>query len=187
MTLQVAFLQGVGHSPADSLDMPALCAALAAAGLTDPHTYRASGNVLIVADQAPDELARRVAAVIGDRFGRDVHVIVRSHQELADVVTSDPFPGIATEPERYHVAFLDGDPAVGEAEKLVSLATGGERVAVIGRALYAWHPAGFAGSQLIDGIRALTVPATARDWPTVTGLLALADEVAAARNGSRHP
>lgn len=183
MSAQIAFLQGVGHSPADSIDMPALREALAAAGLTDSRTYRESGNVLIVSDQAPDALARRVAAVIKDRFGRDVHVIVRSHQELSEVVTRDPFAGIATEPERYHVAFLDGELAAGEAAKLTSLATGGERVAVIGRQIHAWHPAGIAGSRLIDGILGITVPASARDWSTITGLLALANELSAARSG----
>lgn len=185
MSLQIAFLRGVGHSPADSIDMPALREALAAAGLTDPRTHRESGNVLIVSGHEADELARRVSAVIEDRFRRHVHVIVRSHKELDDVVSGDPFADVVTEPERYHVAFLDDAPAAGEAEKLASLTTGGERVAVIDRTLYAWHPAGVTGSRLIDGIRALTVPATARDWPTVTTLLALADEMAAAHAAAR--
>lgn len=188
MNVQIAFLQGVGHSPADSIDMPALRQALADAGLTDLRTYSDSGNVLVVNDQAPEELAGRVAAVIYDSFGRDVHVIVRSHQELTDVVARDPFAGIVTEPARYTIAFLDGEPAAEETEKLPSLATDDERVAVIGREIYVWHAGGppdhFAPSRLIEGLLAITVPGTARDLQTVTHILAIANELTAAHSSA---
>jgi uncharacterized protein (DUF1697 family) len=180
VSVQVAFLRGVGHGPDDMLEMPVLGQALAAAGFAGSRTYRESGNVVVVSDQAPGQLARLISAVIEQRFGRDVFVIVRGHQELAEVVARDPFEGTATDPERYHVAFLDSPLDADEAGKLEKLAAGGEKVTVIGRELYAWHPAGFAGSRLIDGIRAVRVPATARDWTTVTGLLKLAHEVDAA-------
>ena len=180
MSVQVAFLRGVGHSPDDMLEMPVLCQSLTAAGLAGSRTYRESGNVVVVSDQAPDQLARLISAVIEQRFGRDIFVIVRSHQELTEVVARNPFEGTAADPELYHVAFLDSALEADEAGKLEDLAVGGEKVAVIGRELYAWHPEGFSGSRLIDGIRAVRVPATARDWATVTGLLGLAHEVDAA-------
>ena len=52
-----------------------------------------------------------------------------------------------------------------------------ERLVAIGRELYAWHPRGVARSKLWARLadRRLGVPATARNWTTVTKLLELAD------------
>jgi uncharacterized protein (DUF1697 family) len=47
----------------------------------------------------------------------------------------------------------------------------------IGRELYAWHPEGVARSKLWDRLASprLGIKATARNWSTVTTLLAMAD------------
>ena len=52
-----------------------------------------------------------------------------------------------------------------------------ERLVVIGRELHAWHPDGIARSGLSAGLAGPTlgVEATARNWTTVTKLLALVD------------
>jgi uncharacterized protein (DUF1697 family) len=49
---------------------------------------------------------------------------------------------------------------------------------VIGREAYAWHPEGVARSKLWSRLagKDLGVTATARNWTTVTALLAMADE-----------
>jgi uncharacterized protein (DUF1697 family) len=53
-----------------------------------------------------------------------------------------------------------------------------EQFAAIGRELYAWHPDGVARSKLWNSLagKGLGVTATARNWTTVTTLLAMADE-----------
>ncbi len=50
---------------------------------------------------------------------------------------------------------------------------------VAGRELYAWHPDGVARSKLWNELagKELGVTATARNWTTVTNLLAMADAV----------
>jgi uncharacterized protein (DUF1697 family) len=55
------------------------------------------------------------------------------------------------------------------------------------REIYAWHPEGVARSKLWTLLagRGLGVTATARNWTTVTNLLALADERAQARPAPR--
>jgi uncharacterized protein (DUF1697 family) len=51
-------------------------------------------------------------------------------------------------------------------------------VVAIGREIYAWHPEGVARSRLGAQLAApdLGVAATARNWTTVTTLLAMVDE-----------
>ena len=61
--------------------------------------------------------------------------------------------------------------------ELAELAVAPERLVAIGRELYAWHPRGVARSKLWTRLadRRLGVPATARNWTTVTKLLELAE------------
>lgn len=178
MSTQITFLRGVGHGPDDMLEMGELREALASAGLADVHTFEDGGNVVLDSDLAPDQLASTIQDVISQRFGRDVRVIVRTAQELSDVVALDPIPGAAADPEQYHVTFLDVPLEDEEVARLSALRVGAEQV-VAGRSeLYAWHPDGFAGSRLVEGIMGLQVLATARTWATVVGLLTLVDEVA---------
>jgi uncharacterized protein (DUF1697 family) len=53
-----------------------------------------------------------------------------------------------------------------------------ERFVVSGREIYTWHPDGIQRSKLNTALsgKRLGVTATARNWNTVTKLLALADE-----------
>jgi uncharacterized protein (DUF1697 family) len=62
--------------------------------------------------------------------------------------------------------------------RLAELAVAPERVVALGRELYTWHPDGIGRSRLAAQLaRPLRgINATARNWFTVTALLALADE-----------
>lgn len=62
--------------------------------------------------------------------------------------------------------------------KLEDAVAAPEQFVVIGREIYAWHPDSIARSKLWAALagRGLGVKATARNWSTVTKLLALADE-----------
>jgi len=64
------------------------------------------------------------------------------------------------------------------ASRLEAAAVAPERLVVSGRELYAWHPEGIARSKLwaLLAGRKLGVTATARNWTTVTNLLAMADD-----------
>jgi uncharacterized protein (DUF1697 family) len=76
------------------------------------------------------------------------------------------------------VSFLSAalEPAV--ARELAKADVAPEQVVVGGREIYAWHPGGLQRSALAKLLtdRRLGVTVTARNWSTVTKLLALADE-----------
>jgi uncharacterized protein (DUF1697 family) len=125
-----------------------------------------------------DALAERCEALVAERFGLDIRVVVRTRDELADVVLRDPLGDVAANPKRYQVSFLarELDPEV--AARIPAAAVAPEQVVVSGREVYAWHPDGVARSKLWAALagRTLGVAATARNWTTVTSVLALADE-----------
>ena len=173
----IALLRGINLGATNRIAMPELRALLADAGFEDVQTYLQSGNVVLTSRAGPQKVARECERLIADRLGLEIPVVVRTRDELAEVVARNPLGRVATNPKRYQVSFLDGelDPQV--VEKLDAAALPSERVVVLGREIYAWHPKGVARSKLWAQLagRGLGVIATARNWTTVTSLLALAD------------
>jgi len=173
----IVLLRGVNLGPRNRLSMPELRECLAGAGFSDPRTYLQSGNVVLADKARPAEVGERVRAVIAEEFDLDLEVVVRTRDELAAVVRRDPLKRVAVDPKRYQVSFLSQPLDRDQVEKLASLAVGEERLVAAGRELYAWHPDGVARSKLWARLAGsgLGVTATARNWTTVTSLLAMAD------------
>lgn len=175
---QVVLLRGINLGPRNRVAMPALRELLAGAGFANVRTYVQSGNVVLETRRRPAAVARACEELIAAELGLDIAVVARTRDELAEVVRRDPLGDVADNPKRYQVSFLESelDPQV--AEKLSGLTAGGERMQVIGREIYAWHPGGVARSKLWAGLagKGLGVKATARNWTTVTTLLEMADE-----------
>jgi uncharacterized protein (DUF1697 family) len=174
----VVLLRGINLGSTNRIAMPALRTALEEAGFGDVRTYVQSGNVVLTSRAGAAKVAATVTRVIADSFGLAIPVVVRTRDELADVVARDPLGDVATNPKRYQVTFLASKLDPGTVEKLEAVAVGGERLVVSGREVYAWHPEGLARSKLAALLagRGLGPTATARNWTTVTTLLALADE-----------
>jgi uncharacterized protein (DUF1697 family) len=159
--------------------MPELRALLTEAGFADVRTYVASGNVVLSSSRKPASVAGEAERLIAEKFGLDVDVIVRTRDELAEVVARNPLADVAVEPKRYQVTFLEEavDPEV--VARLDLLAFEPERLAFDGRELYTWHPEGIGRSKLWAKLASrggVGARGTARNWNTVTTLLAMADE-----------
>ncbi len=178
MPTQVALLRGINLGPHNRIAMPELRELLTEAGMGDVRTYVQSGNIVLSSSLSPGRLARECEQQIAQRFGLDIRVIVRTRDELAEVVRRNPLGDVAVNPKRYQVSFLSAelDPEV--VAKIAGLAVEPEQVVAVGRELYAWHPEGVARSKLWPRLagKGLGVDATARNWTTVTKLLAMADE-----------
>ncbi len=181
MARHIILLRGINLGPTNRIAMPALREALAATGFDNVRTYVQSGNVVLDGDGGPEEVAERCRALISEHFSLDIHVVARTRDELAGVVERNPLAEVATEPKRYQVSFLSAEPSPDLVDRLSRLAAETERLAVIGREIYAWHPAGVARSKLWNSLASKGglgkgITATARNWTTVTTLLQMADE-----------
>jgi uncharacterized protein (DUF1697 family) len=173
---QILLLRGINVGPNRRIAMPALREALASAGFEDVRTYVQSGNVVLSGVGAPASVGLSVERLVADRFGFDVDVIVRTGDELAEVVARDPLGDVAVDPKRYQVSFLDAEPHPDVIARMEGFAANGERMVAIGREVYAWHPAGVARSKLWARLAGdgLGVRATTRNWTTVCTLLEMA-------------
>jgi uncharacterized protein (DUF1697 family) len=173
----VVLLRGVNLAGRNRVSMPALREALEDADFTAVATYVQSGNVVLTSGKAAKRVERDVERLLADRFDLDIRVIVRTRAELAAVIDRDPLAKIATDPKRYQVTFLESPLDADVVRKLEAIATDEERVKLLGREVYAWHPDGVGRSKLavLLAEKGLGVTATARNWSTVTRLLELAD------------
>jgi uncharacterized protein (DUF1697 family) len=149
---------------------------LADAGFEDVKTYVQSGNLALGAAAKPAQLENELAALIEERFGFAVPVVVRSRRQLAAVVKRDPIPGAADAPKLYQVTFLAAKPSSAAVTRLRELARESERIELADREIYTFHPDGVAGSKLAIGIsgKDLGTGATSRNWTTVNRLLEMA-------------
>jgi len=175
----ILLLRGINLGPHKRISMPELRGLLAEAGFADVRTYVASGNVVLSSSSAPASVAAQAEGLIAERFGFDVDVIVRTRGELAEVVALNPLADVAVDPKRYQVTFLEEkvDPEV--VARLDLLALEPERLAFDGRELYTWHPDGVGRSKLWAKVASrggVGARGTARNWNTVTTLLAMADD-----------
>ena len=158
--------------------MPDLREVLSDAGFGDVRTYLQSGNVVLSRRAKSDEVARACERLIEDHFGLDISVVARTRAQLAQVVERNPLRKVAKDPKRYQVSFLTATPTPAVIRRVEEAAVPPEQVVAIGREIYAWHPDTIARSRLwaLLAGRHLGVTATARNWTTVTSLLALTQE-----------
>ncbi|MEU9120695.1 DUF1697 domain-containing protein [Streptomyces sp. NPDC048506] len=179
MSRQIALLRGInvgGHNSFPKARQLALAESL---GFTDVSVLLQTGN-LVFTDPGtpPEETARLLHDRIAADLGLDVPVVVRTRDELAAAIDANPFPQAVPEPKSLHVTFLSAAPTdTSRLEALDEAAFVPDRFRLIGRELYLWCPGGIGRSKLAERVsRApLGVTATARNWNTVTKLLALAD------------
>ena len=178
MGTQVLMLRGINLGPNRRVPMAQLRELLTGAGYDDVRTYVQSGNVVLASAAEPADLERESARLIAEGFGFEIAVVARTRDELAKVVDANPLGDVADNPKRYQVSFLSAQLDANTLSALKAQTAEPERLVAIGRELYAWHPDGVARSKLWNALagKALGVTATARNWTTVTTLLAMADE-----------
>jgi uncharacterized protein (DUF1697 family) len=169
----VALLRGVNLGRHNRIAMADLRALIEELGFTDPRTHLQSGNAIFrAASDDPDEVARALESRL------TVPVMVRTPEELAAVVSGNPFADIATDGARLVVSFLSQAIDPGRAAEIEPSSVAPDRFHIAGREVYAWCPDGLQNSKLSYALweKRFGVVATARNWNTVTRLLALARE-----------
>jgi uncharacterized protein (DUF1697 family) len=179
MRAQVALLRGINVGAHNRIPMADLRSLLAELGYPDARTLVQSGNIVLSGELAPAELAAELERAIADRFGAQTPVVVRTREELAEVVALDPLGDVANEHKLYQVSFLSAEPDPEAVAKIAQDDFAPERFVHVGREIYAWHPGGIHNSRLARMLsdKRLGVVATARNWKTTTKLLEMADEL----------
>ena len=151
-------------------ELRSLCAEI---GWNDAQSYIQSGNLLFTASGNPARLESQLEEAIEQRFGLQIPVIVRSANDWLTYAKSNPFPNAsANTPNLVALALSKQTPKPDAVEQLQERAADGERVALVGKALWIHFAGGTARSKLAPAVldRLVGSPVTARNWRTVCKL-----------------
>jgi len=164
-----AFLRAVnvvGRNVVRMDDLKTLCTDL---GYRDVRTLLNSGNVVFNAKRATP---KQIEEAIRKHSKLDIKVMLRTEDELRDVVARNPFATIRN-PSHLLVFVLDREPAAGAVTALREKYQGPEVFHAAGRELYVDYVEGVGRSKLTSNLieRTLGVAGTGRNWNTVTRLL----------------
>ena len=169
----VALLRGINVGGRGKVPMAELREACAGLGWGDVATYIQSGNVVFDSAKQAKALEAELEALLSERFGVDTAAIVRSAGQWPAYVKDNPFPEVAeAEPNRLMLCLSKAKPKPESAEALQARAKDGERVRLVGDALWVHYPGGSGTSKLSPSLfdRLVGSPVTARNWRTVLKL-----------------
>jgi uncharacterized protein (DUF1697 family) len=173
MTTYVALLRGINVGGNSKVGMADLWRVFVTLGHADVQSYLQSGNVIFssaadASSRSTEEIERRVARDLGVT----VTVLLRSANELAQIVAGNPFVGRETDPTKLHVTFLADAPGHEGAARLETAGAEPDELALVGREVFLHCPNGYGRTKLNNAFleRRLGVAATTRNWRTVTAL-----------------
>ena len=176
MTVRIALFRGINVGGRNRLPMNELKSLFEDTGCSDVRSYIQSGN--IVFDHAGTNdgaLSRILCSAIEAQFGFAPAVLLLSASDMHDAMSANPFPGAEDNPQSLHLWFMEDVPADPDHDRMQALKTATETFELLGRVFYLHAPDGIGRSKLAQRVEhMLGVPATARNWRTVTKILALA-------------
>jgi uncharacterized protein (DUF1697 family) len=108
MGAYVALLRAVNVGGTGKLPMSELKEMCVVEGFTQVETYIASGNVVFQADHPETAVKTALEKRLQNYAGKPVGVIVRTAQEMVDVLKANPFPDAP--PKTTVAIFLDNPP-----------------------------------------------------------------------------
>lgn len=178
-TPYVALLRGINVGGRRIISMEELRVAFRAGGYTGVHTYIQSGNVMFTTDVARDRLEHDLERLLERRIGQPVTVVLRSRQQLRNVVARAPHGfGSAPEDHRYDVMFLKAPLLPAQVLEVLALREGVDRAWPGPGLVYFSRDAAQLTRSRMSTIT--TTPAyqrmTIRNWRTTTTLLRLLEE-----------
>lgn len=146
-------------------------------GCEDLRTYIQSGNAVFRREIGNRvEFESRIAGAIESNKGFALRVLLLTADEFAAAVDNNPFPGAGSAPKSLHLSFLAAEPDDVDVDGLQELRADKEGYRLISRVFYFYAPDGIGRSKLAAKIEGLLgVPATARNFRTVTKILELAE------------
>ena len=159
------------------LPMKSLTALLGKLGCENVRTYLQSGNAVFESDELDrDRLCASLTASIQKAHGFSPRVLVLTAAELKRAAKANPFPEAAGNHKVVHLYFLADRASKADLNAIKACATSGELFALKSKVFYLHTPNGFGISKVAERAeRLLGVAATARNWRTVSALVALSD------------
>jgi len=178
-TAYVALLRGINVGGRNIISMPDLRTVFNEAGYGDVRTYIQSGNVVFTTDASRDRLEQDLESMLEGDIGRPVTVVLRSRQQVRNVVARAP-DGFGTDPDAYKddAIFLTSPLTPAGVLELLNLREGVDRAwPGPGIVYFSRHAEQLTKSRMS---KIASMPAyqrmTIRNWRTTTTLLEMLED-----------
>jgi uncharacterized protein (DUF1697 family) len=140
-------------------------------GFAEVSTFRASGNVVFVAEQGPpEEVAEHIEERLAELLGYAVPTFIRSDSEVRAIAATQPFARDRVDGSagKLQVSLLRASPPRAVAARVLALAGEQDALAFGERELY-WLPSGPMSESALDlaSIERLLGPMTMRTKNTI--------------------
>jgi uncharacterized protein (DUF1697 family) len=171
----VALLRGINVGSAKRIAMAELREAFSSLGFERVRTILASGNVIFDASEPPS--AARIERAISSRTAVDAPVVLVPAERFRAAVDGNPFVGIADDPSRVVLTFVDRVPDAATLPLPTPEALAPERIEFGDAAIYQWCPDGISKSRLpADFFTRLGSVATGRNLRTAERIVAALED-----------
>ncbi|MCJ8008163.1 DUF1697 domain-containing protein [Lederbergia wuyishanensis] len=183
MTIYIALLRGINVGGHNKIKMAELRSSLEQLRLQNIKTYIQSGNILFESSEPEEILQKKIHNKIEEDFGISSSVIIRTAEELQQIVNQSPFSdqmiseaSASSKGECLHVALLEAVPSEVNSDKLLPYINEKELCVINGRDVYLLFYDSIRNSKLANNLKKLEVPATVRNWKTITKLSSMVEE-----------
>ena len=173
METYIAMLRGINVSGQKIIKMIDFKNHLQELNFTDVQTYIQSGNAVFKNKKISYKtLENKISRKILDEYGFEVVVIVKSPEELEEIIRNNPFNDNKYF-NRLYITFLSDEPTSDNLEKLRGIDHSPEEFVLKGKTIYFYSPQGYGNAKMNNNFfeNKLKVSATTRNWKTVNKLV----------------
>ena len=178
MATYIALLRGINVGGSNKLKLEKIKTFFESLGFTGVSIYIQSGNIIFQSPKSgADGLVMMIEGKIKKAFTMDVSVLVRTKDELGQIIDRNPFlPSRADQVDKLHVTFLSDLPDKNAIDTLGIAKGDDEDFKIIGREIYLFCPNSYGRTRLTNNAfeAKLSVRATTRNWKTVNALYEMA-------------
>jgi uncharacterized protein (DUF1697 family) len=180
MSVYIALLRGINVGGKNKIKMDDLKRAFESSGFSRVQTFIQSGNVLFESNEKEEHLEKIIMNKIESVFGFSTEVILRTKDELVNIISNCPFPKetitqaeSASDAECLYVSLLADAPSPKGLEILKAYKNESDDYHVSGRDIYLLLRSGIRNSRLAGHLQNLDTPSTVRNWKTLNKLTLL--------------
>ncbi len=183
MTIYIALLRGINVGGHNKIIMAQLKSSLEQLALQNIRTYIQSGNIIFESNESEEDLQTKIQEKFHEDFDIFTTVVIRNAEQLLQIVRQCPFSeqkiteaSISCKGECLHVALLPTSPTKANRENYLTYANTKELAVIQGRDIYLLFYDSIRNSKIGSKLDVLGVPATVRNWKTLSKLIEMVEE-----------
>lgn len=181
MAIYIALLRGINVGGKNIIKMDALKKTFASLGFGQVQTYIQSGNVIFESDMEEKQLTKLIISQIETNFGFSVAVILRTIEELDEIINNCPFSQqsikeaeLNAQVECLYVALLGVATSQEKLYRWNGYESETDEYHISSRDIFLLLHQGIRNSKLAGNIQKLGVPVTVRNLKTLNHIAELA-------------